>query len=148
MSPAAKGLSDFVAEATEILEGLGRDLLALDEHRGQEPDPDLLNGIFRQAHSLKGLAGLFAQERLAHLAHRAEDLLDRLRLGKVEAGDEVLDTLIEAVDVFQALIAEASRGRKTEGLTQRAEAMAKRLAGMGGDAPEPEADALDTLGLD
>ena len=44
-----RALSDFIAEANEILEALGRDLLVLDERRGQDPDPDLLNSVFRAA---------------------------------------------------------------------------------------------------
>src|SRR5690606_17710972 len=98
VSGPSKGLSEFVAEATEIVDTLSSDLLALDEQRGGEVDPERLNGIFRAAHSLKGLSGMFAQDRIAQLAHRAEDLLDRLRLGKVPLNDPVLDGLIASLD--------------------------------------------------
>ena len=90
----SRALSEFVAEANEILEALGRDLLILDERRGQEPDPELLNGVFRLAHSLKGLSAMFGHDAIARLAHQAEDLLDGLRLGKVAFDDTLLDALI------------------------------------------------------
>ncbi len=149
MSPPSRGLSEFVAEATEIVDALSSDLLLLDEGRGEDVDPDLLNRIFRAAHSLKGLSGMFGLDRLAQLAHHAEDLLDRLRLGKVALTEGVLDGLISTVDVFGALLAEASQEERSEGLGQRAVELAGHLAKLSGGPVQAEpADLLDTLGLD
>ncbi|MFP2961299.1 chemotaxis protein CheW [Myxococcus sp. 1LA] len=148
MSPGGKALAEFVAEATEILDALARDLLVLDERRGQEADPDLVNGIFRAAHSLKGLSGLFGQERISRLAHGTEDLLDRLRLGKLLLDGAVLDALIEVLDAFQALLGEAARGAESEVLSGRVEAMAARLASMGAPVAVADDDPLDRLELD
>ncbi|WP_141619083.1 chemotaxis protein CheA [Myxococcus sp. AB036A] len=148
MSPGSKALAEFVAEATEILDALARDLLALDERRGSEADPDLVNGIFRAAHSLKGLSGLFGQERISRLAHGTEDLLDRLRLGKLLLDGAVLDALIEALDAFQALLGEAARGAESESLSARVEAMAARMASMGAPAEVAADDPLDRLELE
>ncbi|HEY8207856.1 MAG TPA: chemotaxis protein CheA [Myxococcaceae bacterium] len=144
-----KGPQEFVAEATEILDALGKDLLALDQRRGEEVPPDVLNSVFRSAHTLKGLAGLFGAERIAQLAHRTEDVLDRLRLGKAELTDPLLDALIEGVDAFQALLAESAQARRTDGLTERAAALADRLERLGAEkaAPPPE-DPLDQVALD
>nr|WP_286202678.1 chemotaxis protein CheA [Comamonas sp. JC664] len=141
-------MAEFVAEATEILDALARDLLVLDERRGQEADPDLVNGIFRAAHSLKGLSGLFGQERISRLAHGTEDLLDRLRLGKLLLDGAVLDALIEALDAFQALLGEAARGTETEVLSGRVDAMAARLASLGAPTEVSEDDPLDRLELE
>ncbi|MCP3057205.1 chemotaxis protein CheW [Myxococcus sp. K38C18041901] len=148
MSPPSKALAEFVAEATEILEALGKDLLVLDERRGHEADPERVNGIFRAAHSLKGLAGLFGQERISRLAHGTEDLLDRLRLGKLLLDDAVLDTLIEALDAFQALLAETARGSETEGLSRRVEGMAERLIRLGEAPIALDEDPLERLELE
>jgi HPt (histidine-containing phosphotransfer) domain-containing protein len=68
------------------------------------------DGLRRAAHSLKGLSGLFGQDRIARLAHGMEDLLDRLRLGKLALDDTTLDALVEGLDVLQALLVDASRG--------------------------------------
>nr|BDT35896.1 chemotaxis protein CheA [Myxococcus sp. MH1] len=148
MSPPSKALAEFVAEATEILEALGKDLLVLDERRGQEADPERVNGIFRAAHSLKGLAGLFGQERISRLAHGTEDLLDRLRLGRLLLDDAVLDTLIEALDAFQSLLAETARGLETEGLSRRVEGMAERLIRLGEVPVARDEDPLERLELE
>jgi two-component system chemotaxis sensor kinase CheA len=148
VSQGGKALAEFVAEATEILETLGKDLLTLDERRGQETDPDLINGIFRAAHSLKGLAGLFGQDRIARLAHGTEELLDRLRLGKLVLDDTVLDSLIESLDVFQALLVDTSRGESSEALGTRVEALTERLTHLGVPRAQGEEDPLDRLELD
>jgi two-component system chemotaxis sensor kinase CheA len=148
VSSPGKGLSEFVAEATEILDALSRDLLTLDERRGQEADPDLVNGIFRAAHSLKGLAGMFGQDRIATLAHASEDLLDRLRLGKVELSDPVLDAMVESLDVFQALLSECARGEATPLVAERAKELAARLPALAAPQAAVVADLLDGLNLD
>ncbi|SEN21260.1 CheA signal transduction histidine kinase [Stigmatella aurantiaca] len=148
MNPGGKALAEFVAEATEILDTLGKDLLTLDEQRGQEPDPELINGIFRAAHSLKGLAGLFSQDRIARLAHGTEDLLDRLRLGKMALDGIILDALIESLDVFHALLTEVSRGDISSALAARSEALAERFTRLGTPAAAGEGDPLDWLELD
>ena len=83
---------EFLSEAQEIVEGLGRDLLAIDEGvRAGRVDPSLVNDVFRAVHTLKGLAGLFGASRMASLSHELEELLDHLRLGRVELTASVLD---------------------------------------------------------
>lgn len=148
MNQGGKALSEFVAEATEILDTLNKDLLTLDERRGQEVDPDLINGIFRAAHSLKGLAGLFGQDRIARLAHGMEDLLDRLRLGKLVLDDTTLDSLVEALDVLQALLVDASRGEASSSQSSRVEGLIERFTHLGAPTAPGEEDPLDRLELD
>ncbi len=129
--------------------------MSLDERRGGEVDPELLNAIFRAAHSLKGLAGMFAQDRIAQLAHQAEDLLDRLRLGRILLSDSVVDALVSTAEVLQAQVAEASRGESSTELDSHARQLAESLARIARDEPpELEArpptsgDPLDGLGLE
>ncbi len=148
MNQGGKALSDFVAEATEILDTLNKDLLTLDERRGQEVDPELINGIFRAAHSLKGLSGLFGQDRIARLAHGMEDLLDRLRLGKLVLDDTTLDALVEGLDVLQALLVDASRGETSNTQSTRVEGLVARFKHLGEPAAPGEEDPLDRLALD
>ncbi|MGZ3457016.1 MAG: chemotaxis protein CheA, partial [Archangium sp.] len=148
MNQLGKALAEFVAEGTEILEALGKDLLVLDQQRGSEPEPELLNGIFRAAHSLKGLSALFGQERISRLAHQAEDLLDRLRLGKLSLDDRVLDLLIESLDVLQALLGEASREESSGALSKRVTELGSRLENLGVAQAAADEDPLDRLDLD
>ncbi len=148
MSASNKGLSDFVAEATEVLDALGRDLAILDRRRGERVEPDLVNGIFRSAHSLKGLAAMFGEQRIAQLAHQTEDLLDRLRLGRLELSGKVVDALIESYDALQTVLAETARREHSHGATQRAEAASEKLAQFADTAELERDDALDELELD
>src|SRR5262245_66383387 len=109
--PSEKALNEFLSEAQEIVEALGRDLLALDEQRGQgRTEPETVNDAFRAVHSLKGLSGLFGVSRMVTLSHNLENLLDGLRLGRVDLSAAILDLLFEAVELYQKLIADFSRG--------------------------------------
>src|SRR6266550_2288397 len=94
---------EFISEAQEIIEGLSRDLLALDaalkragSGREGQIDHELINDAFRAVHTLKGLASLFGVARMTTLSHHLEDLLDDLRLGRVELQPRVLDVLFRA----------------------------------------------------
>jgi two-component system chemotaxis sensor kinase CheA len=108
-----KALGEFLSEAQEIAESLNRDTLKLEDDLKREiRDPELINQIFRSAHSLKGLSGMFGAKKMADLAHVVENLLEAMRLGRVSASPEVLDAMFEAVELFNRLIAESSSGPK------------------------------------
>ena len=148
MTVHSKGSSEFVAEATEIVDILGRDLLALDKSTDSDTQPYLVNGIFRAAHSLKGLASMFGQDRIAQLAHKCEDLLDNLRLGRLELSAAVLNALVEAVEVFQALLEEASREDSPPHSSDRAKQISAKLQQLNVVTISDEPDSLDQLALD
>jgi len=100
---------EFLAEAQEIIEALSRDLLFLDQAQKEgNVQPDLINEVFRGVHTLKGIAGMFGFQTLSAMAHTLEDLLDDLRLGRVDLSQEVLDVLFEGVEGFQRLLGEGA----------------------------------------
>jgi len=107
-----KAREEFFSEAQEIIETLSRNLLALDaaQKSGKE-DPSLINEAFRAVHTLKGLAGLFGAVRLGAFSHRLEDLLDDLRLGRMELRPEVLDVLFSTVDAYGRILTIEKEGR-------------------------------------
>ncbi|MFT3706518.1 MAG: chemotaxis protein CheA [Archangium sp.] len=145
---APRALTDFVAEATEIIDTLDRELMALEERGGADPDPDRLNAIFRAAHSLKGLSAMFGLEGLARLSHRAEDLLDALRLGKVHLDDALIEALSQTMDVLHAMLGEAARGEDTADVKERSEVVSAELQRLArGQAPQ-STDLLDSIGID
>src|SRR5689334_7898417 len=101
-----KAREEFFSEAHEIIEGLSRDLLQLDSSRGKGPvDPELVNNIFRAVHTLKGLAGLFGAARMSALSHELENVLDDLRLGKIELTQSALDLLFRGVTIYGRILA-------------------------------------------
>ncbi|MBX3274083.1 MAG: chemotaxis protein CheA [Sandaracinaceae bacterium] len=135
--------AEFIAEAQEIIELLSRDLLVLDHGQKEgHPDPDLINSVFRGVHTLKGIAGMFGFYDLGEVAHGLEDLLDQLRLGRVELSQEVLDVLFEGVEVLQRLLASAPDAPRPD-----LGAFHRRIQSqLGGPAPPPP--DLAAFGLD
>jgi two-component system, chemotaxis family, sensor kinase CheA len=104
-----KAVKDFLAEAEEILDQLSLDLVALSDCAdGGECNPDLVNSVFRAAHSLKGLAGMFGFEEISELGHHLENLLDALRLGKVDLDQSVVSALFEATEILGILVRNAA----------------------------------------
>lgn len=98
-------LKEFIGETEEIIESLNLDLVTLaDALDSGESDPDLINGVFRGAHSIKGLAGMFGFEDVSQLAHRMESLLDSLRLGKVAFSPSLVETLFHSLEQLTRLI--------------------------------------------
>jgi two-component system chemotaxis sensor kinase CheA len=99
---SSKADQEFVSEAEEILEQMREGLADLADARanGSEFDPDRVNALFRSAHSLKALAGMFGFAPIHDLAHRLEDILDGIRLGRVPIEGSALDLIDEAVRLF------------------------------------------------
>lgn len=100
-----KAREEFFSEANELIDGLGRDLLALEAalKRGRF-EPELINDVFRGVHTLKGLTGLFGATRMSGLSHQLEDALDDLRLGRIELSTGVLDLLFQSVSLYGRLL--------------------------------------------
>jgi two-component system chemotaxis sensor kinase CheA len=102
---SSQALKDFISETEEIIGSLNLDLVRLsDSLEAGECDPEVVNGIFRGAHSIKGLAGMFGFEDLSRLSHAMETILDGLRLGKVPFTQALVDTLFSALDTLIRLI--------------------------------------------
>src|SRR3954451_25181929 len=90
---------EFLAEAQELVEGLSRDVLQLEqEQRDGQGSPELLNDLFRSVHTLKGLSGMFDYRELGRLSHVLEDLLEQLRMDRVRVTPSVLDLLFQGVE--------------------------------------------------
>jgi len=132
----AKALKDFVAEAEEILEALSEDLEAAQEQfeSAGKVRPDRVNKIFREMHSLKGLASMLNLERITTLSHDLESLLDRVRMGKIKFSPAIFGLLDDSRKALRTLISDAGQGR--EG--QEIGALLSRIAG-GGEAAAPVA---------
>lgn len=146
--PTVDAARDFLAEAEEVVEELGNqlaDLADMAEEGGW--DPDLLNAIFRGAHSLKGLAGMFGFTMVAEVAHHAENLLDWLRMGKITLNPTVMDLLFSSVKLLTTLL-RACGSNTLEQHRTAAEAHAAAIAAcLNSVESSPEMPLLEQLGL-
>ncbi len=94
---------EFTSEAEELLDTLSRDLVEL-ESQGAGVRPEVINKIFREVHSLKGLAGMLGFGEISELSHNLEDMLDKLRMGKIPINKDLIDLLYDAVDSLNRLV--------------------------------------------
>jgi len=98
----------------ERLAELEKGLLTL-ERAPQSPPPDLLNAVFRDAHSVKAGAGLLGLRHVEKAAHRLENVLDLLRSGRLSAEPEVCQALLYGVDLLrETLQSSASASPETD----------------------------------
>lgn len=101
----------FFEESREGLDAMEAGLLALES--GQQ-DPEIINSVFRAAHSIKGGAGTFGFDAIAALTHVLETLLDELRAGKRALEASAVDAMLSSVDVLRALLREAEHGQPAD----------------------------------
>ncbi|MCC7409862.1 MAG: chemotaxis protein CheA [Phycisphaeraceae bacterium] len=97
-------IQDFLAESSELIEQLDGDLVALESAPDGKTGQDLLNGIFRALHTIKGAASFLGLTTLTTFAHAAEDALNRLRKGEVHVTPAIMDALLRSVDVLRGMI--------------------------------------------
>lgn len=91
----------FIEESKEHLQNLNNNLLVLE----QQPDnADVINEIFRSAHTLKGMAGSMGFKNMANLAHAMENVLDKIRKGNMDVSADIMDALFEALDILDGLL--------------------------------------------
>jgi two-component system chemotaxis sensor kinase CheA len=98
-----KARNEFTSEAEELLDTLSRDLVEF-ESQGTKVRPELVNKIFREVHSLKGLAGMLGFAEISELSHSLEDMLDKLRMGKIPITRDLIDLLYDSVDSLNRLV--------------------------------------------
>jgi two-component system chemotaxis sensor kinase CheA len=100
-------IGTFFDEAQEHLESIEEKAMSLASGRH---DPELLNSIFRAAHSIKGGSGTFGFTQLSEATHEMETLFDQLRKGHRQADGSTVRLLLDACDVFKAHVARLKAG--------------------------------------
>ncbi|MFT2669883.1 chemotaxis histidine kinase/response regulator CheAY2 [Helicobacter pylori] len=94
-------MEDFLIEAFEMNEQLDQDLVEL-EHNPE--DLDLLNRIFRVAHTIKGSSSFLNLNILTHLMHNMEDVLNRARKGEIKITPDIMDVVLRSIDLMKTLL--------------------------------------------
>ncbi|MCQ2873325.1 chemotaxis histidine kinase/response regulator CheAY2 [Helicobacter pylori] len=111
-------MEDFLIEAFEMNEQLDQDLVEL-EHNPE--DLDLLNRIFRVAHTIKGSSSFLNLNILTHLTHNMEDVLNRARKGEIKITPDIMDVVLRSIDLMKTLLvtirdtgSDTSNGKENE----------------------------------
>jgi len=98
---AAPGLDTFIGEANELLETISRKILNMED---ASDDDELINDIFRTAHTLKGSSGIFELTGIQETTHTLESLLDALRHHEVEFDPIMVDVLLDGFDRVKEMV--------------------------------------------
>ncbi len=133
----AEDFQAFLEEARSHLDTLEQGLMTLEGMVGESLDIELLNEMFRGAHSIKGAAGMLGLKTVATLTHQMENLLGAIRAGKHTLTLRGVEVLFESVDALGTLLVELGGGTVGNGLdiTPTVEALKEILDG----EPTPEA---------
>jgi two-component system chemotaxis sensor kinase CheA len=140
--------SEFVIEAEELLESMGDRLTALEKDAEEGTvDPGMVNDFFRSMHTLKGLSGMLGLQGISKLSHSLENLMDSLRMGKIDFQQGALDVLFSGIESLNKLVSQVSRTGSEEGIDIRAEI--RRIGQvMDEKGGEEEEVSLDGIGLE
>jgi two-component system chemotaxis sensor kinase CheA len=139
-------LQDFLIEAFELIEQLDQDLVELET---RPDDLDLLNRIFRVAHTIKGASSFLNFDVLTHLTHHMENLLNMARHGDLIIEPNVMDVILESIDLMKALLVRIRDTREDGGLdvsacVVRLDAVANGESAPAPTAPTPVSIAIET----
>ena len=91
----------FLDESKEHMENLNSNLLELENSPSNK---EIVNEIFRIAHTLKGMSATMGFEKLAELTHKMENVLDEIRSGKMDIDTNIVDTLFDVLDKLDSFI--------------------------------------------
>ncbi len=126
----------FLDESHEHLQSLNDGLLGLEDNA---EDLSVLNEIFRNAHTLKGMSATMGYNKIAELTHEMEDVLDMLRKEQLKVSEDIIDTLFKCVDSLEQMINNVGNG-DPEDLIDVSDLVAKLSSiSKPGSAPAPAA---------
>ncbi|MHB1407162.1 MAG: chemotaxis protein CheW [Desulfitobacteriaceae bacterium] len=122
-------LEFYLLDSQEQIERLGAGLLQLEK---EGTNISLINDLFRSAHSLKGASGTMGFTPIVALTHAAEDLLDRLRQGKMEVSMDMIDILLAVTDRVRAMLGQVEQRQDIDtGYEDLVQAMKALMSGEG-----------------
>ena len=115
-------LQSFIDESREHLADIENDLLTIEED-GEDIDEDLVNKVFRAAHSIKGGAGFMGLEVIKNLSHKIENVLGMIRSREIVPRSEVVNILLLAFDQLREMINNANESNDVD-ITEHTVALA------------------------
>lgn len=130
-------LQDFLVESFELIEQLDQDLVELET---RPDDLELLNRIFRVAHTIKGASSFLNFDTLTHLTHHMENILNLARHGDIIIDAGIMDVILESIDLMKALLVRIRDTRSDDGLDVSA-CVVRLDAAVNGETPVAAAEA-------
>ncbi|MEA1918478.1 MAG: response regulator [Campylobacterota bacterium] len=130
-------LQDFLVESFELIEQLDQDLVELETN---PEDLELLNRIFRVAHTVKGASSFLNFDVLTHLTHHMENILNMARHGDIVITPNIMDVVLESIDLMKALLENIRDNGSDQGIDV-AECVVRldKTAGGDGNIEHPDA---------
>ena len=101
----------FLDESHEHLQSLNEGLLSLEENA---EDVSVVNEIFRNAHTLKGMSATMGYNKIAELTHEMEDVLDLIRKEQLKLDENIIDTLFKCLDSLEQMINSVADGESED----------------------------------
>lgn len=101
----------FLDESHEHLQSLNEGLLSLEENA---EDVSVVNEIFRNAHTLKGMSATMGYNKIAELTHEMEDVLDLIRKEQLKLDEDIIDTLFKCLDSLEQMINSVADGESED----------------------------------
>jgi two-component system chemotaxis sensor kinase CheA len=117
-------LKDFFSEAQMQVDTLEQNILVLETEGGNK---DAVDEIFRAAHTLKGGSATVEMMELSHFTHMVEDVLDAIRSDQLAINEDVVDTLLAAIDIIKAMLEQRMNGAVYQEDTSQMEARLEAL---------------------
>ncbi|MBW7856884.1 MAG: chemotaxis protein CheA [Leptonema sp. (in: Bacteria)] len=138
-----QGFEDFVNETREMLESMELNIVKIG--RG-DTDPELLNSLFRSAHTIKGTAGMYDFGAIAEFVHTLEDVLDRVRSHSLDLTDPLIQIILKCKDHLLDRMSLYESGQyETESVLFEGEDLISALSEVSGGVSKLSKDSQDEL---
>ena len=124
----------FLDESHEHLQSLNEGLLSLEENM---EEIGVVNDIFRNAHTLKGMSATMGFAKIAELTHEMEDVLDLVRKEQLKLNEDIMDTLFKCLDSLEQMVDSVGNG-EAEDVVDVSDLVAK-LSSISKGTPAPAA---------
>ena len=151
-----QALQTFIIEARELLEEMENALLAVEQ---AETKTEMVNAIFRAAHTIKGSAGLFGLDHIVEFTHVVESVLDQVRDGSIDIADRLIILMLSCCDHIGTLVEAVAAGQleENEGIRQRGVPLTEQLkvylgtpspTGQEVAVPQPDTNKMERIDND
>ncbi|HVP06242.1 MAG TPA: chemotaxis protein CheA [Candidatus Acidoferrum sp.] len=122
-------IDDFLVETDELLNSLDTNLVKLET---APSNLDLLNEIFRAAHTIKGTSSFLGFEQVTNLTHKMEDILNKLRKAEMVVTPDIMDLMLESLDILKLLVSNIRE--KNDEIVDLTEILARLVAADSGQS--------------